>query len=94
MAYHQRSYPTLEQKPYSVTHGVPYIIDPRLAQLRRLAREVDRSVPAYKGNASCRMIFDQFDSLYRKVFRLPARSPKKTDWDYAESHTGEGMIKE
>jgi len=81
MTYHQRSYPTLEQKPYSVTRGVPYIIDPRLAQLRRLAREVDRSVPAYKGNVSCRMIFTQFNSLYRKVFRLPARSQQRSNTD-------------
>jgi len=67
-SYKERVYDTLEPKPYAVTRGIPFIIDSRLTRLRRLARELDRCVPAYKGPTSCTMIFAQYMRLYSKVF--------------------------
>jgi hypothetical protein len=62
--YHER------KRPYTVTRGLPhYVIGKDYQRLIRLARHVDHSIPAYYSRVSRDMIFQQYLSLFRKVYK-------------------------
>src|SRR4051812_16452171 len=64
MKYHERN------RPLTVTRGLPYVIGKDYQRLIRLARYVDHNIPAYHSHVRSRMIFQQYMSLYNKVYKL------------------------